>query len=446
MNRGGKETLPVLDADRFHVHTLAPRKRRSPLNLTTAWGDGIGNFVPDEARVRYQTVLSPDLDPCEEILLEKAGPREFIHFDPDAARAAIVTCGGLCPGLNNVIRSAFFELHHNYGMPEVLGIRYGYMGMNPASKLEPIRLTREFVETIHERGGSVLGSSRGAVEAGVMVDFLVERRINILFCIGGDGTQHGAQAVADEALRRSADIAVVGIPKTIDNDIMYVSRTFGFNTALEKAKEVIECAHVEATGAPNGIGLVKLMGRDAGFIAAGATLASQEVNFTLVPECPFKLEGEQGFLPLLMKRLKERGHAVIAVAEGAGQDLFDEAATGSDASGNRRHRDIGLFLRDAIAAYAAKCGVPINLKYFDPSYIIRSVPANSDDSLFCNALARHAVHAAMAGKTGALTGLWNDQFVHIPIATAIAEKKQVSLEGELWLGVIEATGQPHWFK
>jgi len=312
--------------------------------------------------------------------------------------------------------------------------------------LDPVVLTREYVETIHERGGSVLGSSRGSEEVGVMVDFLVARRINLLFCIGGDGTQHGARAIADEALHRGADIAVVGVPKTIDNDIMYVSRTFGFNTALEKAKEIIDCAHVEATGAPNGIGLVKLMGRNAGFIAAGATLASQEVNFTLVPECPFKLEGTQGFLPMLMKRIGERGHAVIAVAEGAGQDLFADDDAGCDASGNKRNRDIGLFLKDAIAAYAAARKVSLNLKYFDPSYIIRSVPANADDSLFCNALARHAVHAAMAGKTGVLIGLWNDQFVHIPIATAIVEKKQISLESELWLGVIEATGQPHSFR
>ncbi|MCX5757129.1 MAG: ATP-dependent 6-phosphofructokinase [Candidatus Hydrogenedentes bacterium] len=434
-----------MDSDQFRVHGLMPRKRRSPLKLSTIWGDGIGNFVPDEARVRYQAVLSPDLEPCEDVLIEKAGPREYIHFDPAQTRAAIVTCGGLCPGLNNVIRSAFFELHHNYGVKEVFGIRYGYMGMNPASRLEPVPLTREYVETIHERGGTVLGSSRGSEDLGVMVDFLVARRINLLFCIGGDGTQHGARAIADEALRRGADIAVIGVPKTIDNDIMYVSRTFGFNTALEKAREIIDCAHVEATGAPNGIGLVKLMGRNAGFIAAGATLASQEVNFTLVPECPFKLEGKQGFLPMLMKRIRQRGHAVIAVAEGAGQDLFTDDDAECDASGNRRNRDIGLFLKDAIAAYATACKVPLNLKYFDPSYIIRSVPANADDSLFCNALARHAVHAAMAGKTGVLIGLWNDQFVHIPIATAIAEKKQVSLESELWLGVIEATGQPHSF-
>lgn len=433
-------------ADQFRIHSTGKRERRSPLNLTTAWGDGIGNFVPDEARVRFQTVLSPDLDPGEDILLEKAGPREYIHFDPAQTRAAIVTCGGLCPGLNNVIRSLFFELHHNYGVKDVLGIRYGYMGLNPSSGLEPIPLTREFVASIHELGGTVLGSSRGAQEAAVMIDFLAERRINLLFCIGGDGTQRGAKAIAEEALRRGLDMAVIGIPKTIDNDIMYVSRTFGFNTALEKAKEILRCAHVEATGAPNGIGIVKLMGRDAGFIAAGATLASQEVTFTLIPECPFRLEGENGLLPLLATRLGERGHAVIAVAEGAGQDLFAGQQTGCDASGNKRYNDIGLFLKDVITAYAAERGIPANIKYFDPSYFIRSVPANSDDSLFCNALARHAVHAAMAGKTATLVGIWNDQFVHVPIATAIAEKRRVSLESELWLGVIEATGQPHMFK
>lgn len=435
----------MLTPESTQVSTLGARAFKSPLNLSTTSGDGIGDFVPDEARVLYCVEVNPG-QPCRnEISFEKAGPREFIYFRPEGTRAAIVTCGGLCPGINNVIRSIFMELHYHYGVKDVLGIRYGYQGLNPAKGKPPISLTRQFVETIHREGGSVLGSSRGAQDPREMVDYLKKEGVRLLFCVGGDGTQHAVHRICEEISRRGLEIAVVGIPKTIDNDILFVSRTFGFATALEKAREVIDCAHNEARGAPNGIGLVKLMGRDAGFIAAGATLASQEVNFCLIPEVPFALEGEGGFLEVLKKRILARGHAVIVVAEGAGQDLMGGEVEERDASGNVKHQDIGVFLKDRITEYFAGLGFPMNLKYFDPSYFIRSVPANGDDSLMCNGLARHAVHAALAGKTDVLIGLWNDVLIHVPIPLAIAGKKRVSPEGELWMGVIEATGQPEHF-
>jgi len=435
----------MLTPESTQVSTLGARAFKSPLNLSTTQGDGIGDFVPDEARVLYCVEVIPG-QPCRnEISFEKAGPREFIYFRPEGTRAAIVTCGGLCPGINNVIRSIFMELHYHYGVKDVLGIRYGYQGLNPAKGKPPISLTRQFVETIHREGGSVLGSSRGAQDPRGMVDYLKKEGVRLLFCVGGDGTQRAVHRIYEEISRRGLEIAVVGIPKTIDNDILFVSRTFGFATALEKAREVIDCAHNEARGAPNGIGLVKLMGRDAGFIAAGATLASQEVNFCLIPEVPFALEGEGGFLEVLKKRILARGHAVIVVAEGAGQDLMGGEVEERDASGNVKHQDIGVFLKDRITEYFAGLGFPMNLKYFDPSYFIRSVPANGDDSLMCNGLARHAVHAALAGKTDVLIGLWNDVLIHVPIPLAIAGKKRVSPEGELWMGVIEATGQPEHF-
>lgn len=435
----------MLTPESTQVSTLGARAFKSPLNLSTTPGDGIGDFVPDEARVLYCVEVIPG-QPCRnEISFEKAGPREFIYFRPEGTRAAIVTCGGLCPGINNVIRSIFMELHYHYGVKDVLGIRYGYQGLNPAKGKPPISLTRQFVETIHREGGSVLGSSRGAQDPRGMVDYLKKEGVRLLFCVGGDGTQRAVHRIYEEISRRGLEIAVVGIPKTIDNDILFVSRTFGFATALEKAREVIDCAHNEARGAPNGIGLVKLMGRDAGFIAAGATLASQEVNFCLIPEVPFALEGEGGFLEVLKKRILARGHAVIVVAEGAGQDLMGGEVEERDASGNVKHQDIGVFLKDRITEYFAGLGFPMNLKYFDPSYFIRSVPANGDDSLMCNGLARHAVHAALAGKTDVLIGLWNDVLIHVPIPLAIAGKKRVSPEGELWMGVIEATGQPEHF-
>ena len=434
----------MITPDNTQIASLGPCKHKSPLASARA-ADEL-HFVSDEARVRYAVEATTTSGPATEILFEKAGPRDRLFFKPRQARAAIVTCGGICPGLNNVIRSAVLELRHRYGVKSVLGIRYGYAGLNPRVGEPPIELTCELVSDIHEEGGTILGSSRGPQPVSVMVDFLIKKKVDILLCVGGDGTLRGARDIANEAQRRGLKMAVVGIPKTIDNDVMYVARTFGVITAVEKAREVLDCAHNEATSAFHGVGLVKVMGRDAGFIAAAATLASQEVNFCFIPELPFKLEGSNGFLRALRRRLEERRHAVVIVAEGAGQDLLENGPGGVDASGNKRYGDIGLFIRDQIKAFGKRTRFPIDVKYFDPSYFIRSVPANCDDALLCDQLARHAVHAAMAGKTNLIVGNWNDRFTHLPISLAVSRKKQVDLGSLLWSSVLAATGQPRHFK
>ena len=432
----------VLTPDSVKVENLGPRLVASPLELSTVVGDGVVNFVPDEARMPACVEVTSGRRDRHEVLFEKAGPRGMIHFDPAKTRAAIVTCGGLCPGLNNVIRSIFLELYHRYGVKHVLGIRYGYMGLDPANDNLPVELTPEIVEDIHKEGGTILGSSRGPLNHVNAVRFLAGRQVNVLFCIGGDGTQRGAHALADEANRQGHPLAVVGIPKTIDNDIKYVQRTFGYHTAVSKACQVVDCAHTEAKGAPNGISVVKLMGRDAGFIAAGAAAASQDVNFALVPEVPFELEGDRGLLNLLRQRVLARNHAVIVVAESAGQHLMKKGETRRDASGNILHEDIGPFLAAAVKNYFKRQDIRATVKYIDPSYIIRSVPANCEDSLLCDQLARNAVHAGMAGKTDVLMGYWYDVLIHVPIMLAVSEKKQMDPESELWRAALAATGQP----
>ena len=432
----------MLTQEAVKVKTLGACEIRSPLKLSTVFGDGVVNFVPENAFMPVAVEGTPGHDGGDGIFFEEAGPREFIHFDPSKTRAAIVTCGGLCPGLNNVVRSIFLELYHHYGVKNVLGIRYGYMGLDPAQGREPIMLTPDFVRDIHRDGGTVLGSSRGPMNSAIVVNFLRERNINILFCIGGDGTQSGAHDIQVEAERQEHPLAVVGIPKTIDNDIKYVWQTFGYFSAVEKAREVVTCAHTESTGGPNGIALVKLMGRNAGYIAAGATVASQDVNFTLVPEVPFGLDGENGLLNLLKERILRRGHAVVVVAEGAGQDLIQKTEVRRDASGNILHEDIGPFLKNAIVQYFKSEAIPMNLKYIDPSYIIRSIPANCEDAVLCDHMARNAVHAAMAGRTGMLVGYWYNVFIHVPISLVIREKKTMSPESNLWRGTLAATGQP----
>lgn len=433
---------PVPTAAQLEVPTLGECRYQSPLGLSNTPGDGRCDFTPDDARVLFEPRFRTGAS-ISPVAFERAGPRERLYFDPAQTKAAIVTCGGLSPGINNVIRTLVLELTHNYGVPEVWGIRYGYEGLNHRQGRPPMRLNPELVDNIHHHGGTILGTSRGPQHPSETVDFLAKRGINILFCIGGDGTQSGAHAIAGEAARRGLKIAVVGIPKTIDNDIEYCFLTFGFATAVGEAEVAIDRAHVEAKSVLNGIGLVKLMGREAGFITASAVMASGEANFCLIPEVPLELHGEHGFLAKLKRRLQAREHAVIVVAEGAGQHLL-EAVEGTDASGNRRLGDVGYFLKLEIEQYLEAEGIATSVKYFDPSYLIRSLPAQAIDSLLCERFARAAVHAAMSGRTDMLIGLWHNHLTHVPLATSTGVKKRVDPESELWTSVLSLTGQEKW--
>lgn len=407
---------------------------------------GTAIFVEDHDRVVIDTSLA-FFRQCaggeaEPVTFELAGPRKKIFFDPSKTKCGIVTCGGLCPGINDVIRGLVLELHYAYHVENIYGIPFGLQGFIPAYRHPLVELGPAAVEHIHEIGGTVLGSSRGSQDVSDMVDAIERLNMNVVFFVGGDGTLKAASAVAREALARGFKCSVIAIPKTIDNDIFFVSKTFGFDTAVEEARKVITCAHVEAKGAPYGIGLVKLMGRDSGFIAANAALASRDANFVLVPEEDFDLEGPKGFLALLEDRLRARGHAVVVVAEGAGQRFFHDLPEEKDASGNVRKHDIGVFLKERIEHHFQARSLPVNLKYLDPSYVIRSVTANAADSIFCGFLAQMAVHAGMSGKTDMLIGLWNNVYVHIPNEICMKGRKKIDINGPLWMSVRESTGQP----
>lgn len=369
--------------------------------------------------------------------MELAGPREMLFFDPAKVAAGIVTCGGLCPGLNDVIRSIVLSLHHHYGVRKIYGFRFGYAGLVSQLGHSPLQFSPDAVARIHELGGTILGSSRGHQDPAEMVRKLAELGVGILFTIGGDGTLKGARAIAEEAARQGMALSVVGIPKTIDNDVSFVQKTFGFETAVAEARRAIYAANTEAESARNGVGLVKLMGRDSGFIAAYSVLADSHVNFCLVPEIPFVLEK---FLCQLEQRLRQRGHAVIVVAEGAGQDLVGRP-TERDASGNIKHGNVGKFLRDAIKEHFKSKNTELNMKYIDPSYTIRSMPANAHDSAFCLLLGHSAVHAGMTGRTNMVVSFWNHQFTHVPISLAVSERKKIDVSGSLWSSVLACTGQ-----
>jgi len=431
--------------DQLTIRTLGEARYPSPLKLSTTRDDEVADFVPDDARVlmNIETRVGQQVDTS--LLFEKAGPRPKIYFDPSKTRAGIVTCGGLCPGLNNVIRGLVLELHHNYKVREVLGYRYGYEGLNRERGVKPVTLHLGDVTDIHKQGGSILGTSRGSEDPKVIVNTLEAHDVQILFCVGGDGTLRGAHKLCEEIAERGSNIAVVGIPKTIDNDIGCVDKTFGFDTAVEIARQAIDGAHTEALSARNGIGLVKVMGRDVGFIAAAATLASLDVNFCLVPEVRFDLDGPKGLLLTLARRLRDRRHAMIVVAEGCASSMVDENAE-RDASGNIRFGstslDIGRYLERRMKDYFKEIDMPVTLKYIDPSYMIRSVPANANDSIFCDMLARRAVHAGMAGKTDLVIGRNFNVLTHVPLEMATYVEKRIDPNGPLWLAVTETTGQP----
>lgn len=418
----------------------------SPLKFNQRADSPVYKFVEDNERILYDVSVDY-FNKCREsgevpASFEKAGPKEYIFFEPAKTKVGIVTCGGLCPGLNNVIRSLVNQLFYRYGISRIIGIKYGYEGLISDYNHPVIELTAPMVSDIHLSGGTFLGTSRGIQDVGKMVDTLEIMNINVLFCIGGDGTLRGAHAIHEEIQKRKLKISVAGIPKTIDNDIDLIQKSFGFETAFSIANDIIRNAHNEAQSAHNGVALVKLMGRDSGFIAASAALAIQEVNFVLIPEISFDLYGIRGFLKILRKRLEERHHAVVVVAEGAGQDLFENMALEKDASGNVKHKDIGIYLKEKIKEEFDSKKFPYSIKYIDPSYIIRSAPANANDSKFCNLLAQNAVHAVLAGKTDFVIGYWNNEFTLLPIPMAVAKRKKIDVEGELWWNVLEATGQP----
>ncbi len=413
---------------------------------TARYPSPLKRCVDDRQSVPSRIVRGHEAPPADDVLFELAGSREKLFFDPSTARAGIVTCGGLCPGLNDVIRSVFVELRYAYGVQDVLGFRWGYQGLDPERGAAPVVLTPELVDRIHLQGGTILGTSRGPVDKVRAVDNLIRLGVNILFTIGGDGTQRGARDLFLEAQRRAYPLAVVGIPKTIDSDIPFVSRSFGFLTAAQEAARVLERAHTEARSVQNGIAVVKLMGRHAGFLTAAATVASQDVNFALIPEVPFKLDGERGFLAALESRIVSRGHAVIAVAEGAGQELLGDAGDTRDASGNVKLKDIGHFLVSRIDQWFRARSIPFVMRYFDPSYIVRSSPANTEDSILCDQFARHAVHAAMAGKTGLVIGYRHDCYIHVPIELLATQQKRLDPNSPMWSAVLSATGQPHRFE
>ncbi|KAM7273892.1 hypothetical protein ACFE04_028556 [Oxalis oulophora] len=461
---------------RFAAHSVIQepeRKIQASLSQTSPVNDGflledvphLTNFLPDLPEypnplqnsqayaIVKKTFVSPDDAVTQNVVVQKdtprgvhfrrSGPREKVYFKPEEVRACIVTCGGLCPGINTVIREIVYGLNYMYGVHDILGIEGGYKGFYSRNT---VTLTPKIVNDIHKRGGTVLCTSRGGHDTNKIVDNIHDRGINQVYIIGGDGTQRGAALIYKEVENRGLRVAVAGIPKTIDNDIAVIDKSFGFDTAVEEAQRAINAAHVEVESFENGIGIVKLMGRYSGFIAMHATLASRDVDCCLIPESPFYLEGKGGLYEFIEQRLKENGHMVIVLAEGAGQEYVAQSMRSvdeKDASGNRLLLDVGHWLSQTVKDHFTNVlNIPVNMKYIDPTYMIRAIPSNASDNIYCTLLAHSAVHGAMAGYTGFTVGPVNGKHAYIPISRVTEKTNTVKLTDRMWARLLASTNQP----
>jgi len=369
--------------------------------------------------------------------VKRAGPHQSIYIDPQTTHAAVVSCGGLCPGINDVVRQIVTTLERGYGVQNITAIPYGFAGFTN-ERLETFPLSTRLVDQIQVQGGTFLGTSRGGGDVPPIVDTIQREGINMLFVIGGNGSHAGANAIFEECSRRGVVCSVIAIPKTIDNDILYVDKTFGFDTCIEEARRAISSAAIEAKSALRGVGLVKLMGRQSGFIAMHAALASGEVDVCLIPEVGFKLEGDNGLLEHIRYLLDTQGNAVVVVAEGVGQEIVGEG--GVDASGNPLLSDFGKYLASRV-----KSDLSADCKYIDPTYMVRCLPANAHDSVYCTILGQNAVHAAFAGYTGCSIGLCNTHYVFLPISLVIQQTRSVDANGRMWNRLLASTGQPEFY-
>ncbi|ALE73770.1 diphosphate--fructose-6-phosphate 1-phosphotransferase [Pseudonocardia sp. EC080625-04] len=458
----------TLHLDDLRVRDLGECHYDSPMSELLPTKQTSPHYVAEGDRVLLEDTVSMlaghGLPSVQAPSFEAAGPRRKFYFDPAEVTAGVVTCGGLCPGLNNVIRGLVKALAVHYKVKRILGFRNGLRGLTAEHRDDTVDLTVDGVRDIHHAGGTILGSSRGGQDADEMVDSLVLRGVDILFVIGGDGGMRAATYLSEAIRARGLDIAVIGVPKTIDNDLPFTDQSFGFQSAFARATEFISAVAVEAAASPNGVGMVKLMGRHSGFIAAYAALAASAADIVLIPEVGFALEGETGLLAHVEQHVRTKGHVVIVLAEGAGQDLLDDHGPssvelgslsgaglpqhngrGTDASGNIKLGNIGELLKERITAHLSAVGLTPTMRYIDPSYAVRSIAANAYDSVYCLRLAHAAVHAAMAGRTEAAVARWRRRIVHVPLPLMTSRRNQIDPDGDMWMSVLEATCQPAEF-
>ena len=387
----------------------------------------------------------------------EAGPRRMLFHEPQSVRAVVVTSGGLAPGLNCVVHGIVTRHWNTYGVNAarrggIFGIYDGFVGLyNKPLDKTPASLRPEITEPWLDRGGSMLGARRfHEQELGELADQITANLalndINILYVIGGDGSLKVAHEIAQRAKARN--ISVVGIPKTMDNDVLWVWQSFGFNTAVQKAAEVVNTMHAEAESTRR-VGLIELFGAESGFVAANATLASGHVDLVLVPEiflalCPQQCEALlDRFIEYLSQtvRSKERAHAIVVLAEGVGE-LFKQRQVklgGQPVSGKNFAGELRDFLQGGLKD---PLGRVVDVFVNQPRHNIRAVPANAYDQIYCARLGALAVDNALAGYTDVMVSQWLTEYVLVPLELVALGKKSIPPGGMFWKQVVSSTGQP----
>ena len=432
--------LLAITADDLAIARLGERTIDTPLRDLLGGREESVHYVTETDRVLLDDTLGVAKrrsagTPAELPAFNPGGPREKLYFEPSTVTAAIVTCGGLCPGLNNVVRALVLQLANAYGVKSILGFRNGYSGLTDTSA--PLALTPELVRDIHNRGGTILGTSRGGQEPAAMVDTLARHRVDMLFVIGGDGSLRGAQKIAAKpppatAARRGGHPEDHRQRHSVDRPELRLPDRVRPRRRVDPRRAHRGRVHRRRRGTGQADGPAQRLHR--------LLCDTRQPRSRLRPDPRSLLPARQ--LPALpaqarrsagaRSRGRRRGRRAGAVPRSAE----------TDASGNARLGDIGALLRERVTAHFAQHGTPLSLRYVDPGYAIRSVPANAFDAVYCARLAQAAVHAGMAGFTSMVVARWHGRFIHLPIALATATRNQVDPHGDLWMSVLEATGQP----
>lgn len=331
-------------------------------------------------------------------------------------RIGVLTSGGDCPGLNAVIRSVVHRAVADHG-DEVIGFRDGWRGLLEGDH-RPLDL--DAVAHILPTGGTILGSSRVRPEqlrdgVGRAREHVAELGLDAVIPIGGEGTLKAARLLSD------AGLPIVGVPKTIDNDIAATDVTFGFDTAVGVATEALDRLKTTAESHQRVL-IVEVMGRHTGWIALHAGMAAG-AHAIVVPERPFDIDE----LTAVVGKRFEAGKrfAIVVVAEGAkpraGSMAFETG--GTDVYGHERFAGVARQLAVELEERLGKEARPVIL-----GHVQRGGTPTAYDRVLATRFGRHAVEAAHRGEFGMMTALRGTEITLVPLAEAVARLKTVPHE------------------
>lgn len=509
IERGCPELWPAVEKIGAGLPTIT---NPIPLEIRGSFREESDTIIVD-ARSRYHCTSGGKNKCCLEnigLTFPEAGPRENLVYPmesrdgaTDSLQVGVLVSGGIAPGINAVIKGIVdrHTLYSNHAKEnddtsydlEIIGYRDGFSGLLSGSH---IKLNRKKVRDFANKGGSLLGTSRyhplldlddpGKRDSAVRDIISNLKDIDILYVIGGDGSMRAAHMIWTRAQRMHAEgeaskLSVVAIPKTMDNDILWVWQSFGFMSAVEKAKQFVLQLHTEASSNPR-LGIMQLFGSDSGFVVTHAALASGVCDYVLIPEADFSMEVLCEFIKKKLKSRYKRGQdgkspfGMILMAETAiprdginspGCKYIDDPDVGLEkeekiaiekfiADGRRvqgqtqdalRRGGIKIISRVVQkeirqmkpGQYWEKFRVFTN----EPRHLIRAIDPSVQDVIFGQRMGTLAVDNAMAGYTDFMISQWLTEYVLVPLKLVVLGRKRVPQKGIFWKSVLANTGQPH---